>query len=219
MNKHRSNQRLRRRLDLDKGLLNRGWHSRAYHRHFEGYVEREEVNAAGKTVIRRVYTGEFRRLELPKRKRVGLRLTYFILWALMAAAFGFSASRPIGANHSWYLAISQMLGVCSLGYVFIKLLTHSTAPRNLTVGDWKASSLGLIKGSLVNFWLMELTAVLTLLYLFLESGQYLTHLLCVGLYALSGLLSMFINRLEANAPYTVFPSSEEAPDEGSYIDV
>ena len=39
MNKRRMNQRLRHRTDLDKGLLDRGWHSKAYHRHFEGYTE------------------------------------------------------------------------------------------------------------------------------------------------------------------------------------
>ena len=47
MNKRKMNQRLRRRTDLDKGLLDRGWHSKAYHRHFEGYTELEETDEKG----------------------------------------------------------------------------------------------------------------------------------------------------------------------------
>lgn len=219
MDKRRMNQRLRRRTDLDKGLLDKGWHSKAYHRHFEGYAEVETTNEKGKTVIERVYVGDYYRLDLPKNKRVQLRLSYAGLIALVAALFGFAASRPVGANMTWYLAIAQMLGVCLLGLMCVNLLAHCVAPRDMTVGDWKSSSGKLKRNSKYTALLMELLALLTLLHLLLNGENWGTHLLCIALYAVAGLVSVFINRLEANAPYQIWHSREEAPEDGSYIDV
>lgn len=218
MDKRRMNQRLRRRTDLDKGLLDKGWHSKAYHRHFEGYTEVEETNEKGKTVIRRVYIGDYYRLDLPKSKRVRLRLSYAGLIALVAVLFVLAASRPVGANMTWYLAIPQMIGVCLIGLMCVNLLSHSTAPRDMTIGDWKSSSGKLKRNSKHTALLMELLALLTLVYLLLNGENWLLHLLCVALYAVAGLAAVAINRLEANAPYLKFPSTEEAPPDGAYID-
>lgn len=219
MNKRRMNQRLRRRTDLDKGLLDKGWHSKAYHRHFEGYAEVETTNEKGKTVIERVYVGDYYRLDLPKNKRVGLRCLYAALIALEAGLFGFAASRPVGANMTWYLAIAQMVAVCLLGLLCVNLLSHNTAPRNMTVGDWKSSSKKLQRNAKYTALTMELLALLTLLHLILNGENWGTHLMCIGLYAAAGLASVVLNRLEANAPYKVWRSTEEAPPDGAYIDV
>lgn len=219
MNKRKMNQRLRRRTDLDKGLLDRGWHSKAYHRHFEGYTELEETDEKGKTVIKRVYVGDYHRLDLPKNKRIGLRFAYAGLIALTAALFGFAASRPVGANMTWYIAIAQMVTVCLLGLLCVNLLSHCTAPRDMTVGDWKSSSKKLQRNAKYTALTMELLAFLTLLHLLLNGENCGTHLLCVLLYAAAGLFSVVINRLEANAPYKIWCSTEEPPKDGSYIDV
>ena len=219
MNKRKMNQRLRRRTDLDKGLLDRGWHSKAYHRHFEGYTELEETDEKGKITIKRVYVGDYYRLDLPKNKRVGLRFAYAGLIALTAALFGFAASRPVGANMTWYIAIAQMVTVCLLGLLCVNLLSHCTAPRDMTVGDWKSSSKKLQRNAKYTALAMELLAFLAGLHLLLNGENWGTHLLCVLLYAVAGLFSIVINRLEANAPYKTWRSSEEHPEDGSYIDV
>ena len=218
MNKRRMNQRLRRRTDLDKGLLDRGWHSKAYHRHFEGYTELETTNEKGKTVIQRVYVGDYYRLDLPKKKRVLLRLTYAALIGLIGVMFGFASSRPIGANMVWYMAIVQMLTLCGIGAMGIKLISHATAPRDMTIGDWKSASKGIQKSSKFTALLLELDAFLTALYLMLNGENWLLHLLCAALYAVAGLAAVVLDRLEANAPYLTFPGTEEAPEDGSCID-
>lgn len=218
MNKRRMNQRLRRRTDLDKGLLDRGWHSKAYHRHFEGYAEVETTNENGKTVIERVYVGDYYRLDLPKKKRILLRLSYAGLIGLIAALFGFAASRPVGANMTWYLAVAQMVGVCLIGLLGVNLLSHTTAPRDMTVGDWKSASVKFQRNAKYTALLLELTAFLTVLYLILNGTDLIMHLVCVAAYAVAGLLAVLVNRLEANAPYLTWPSREQAPEDGSYID-
>jgi len=219
MNKRKMNQRLRRRTDLDKGLLDRGWHSKAYHRHFEGYAEVETTNDKGKTIIQRVYVGDYYRLDLPKNKRVALRLAYLSLIALIAGLFGFAASRPVGANMTWYIAIAQMVAVCLLGLLCVSLLSHSTAPRDMTVGDWKSSSKKLRRNAKYTALVMELLAFLTGLHLLLNGENWGMHLLCVVLYAIAGITAVILNRLEANAPYRIWRSTEEPPEDGSYIDV
>lgn len=213
------NQRLRRRTDLDKGLLDRGWHSKAYHRHFEGYTELEETDGKGKTVIKRVYVGDYYRLDLPRNKRIGLRCAYIGLIALTAALFGFAASRPVGVNMTWYIAIAQMVTVCLLGLLCVNLLSHCISPRDMTIGDWKSSSKKLQRNAKYTALAMELLAFLTGLYLLLNGENWGIHLLCVLLYAVAGLASVVINRLEANAPYKIWRSTEEAPKDGSYIDL
>lgn len=218
MNKHRAHQRLRRHTDADKGLLNKPWHSKAYHRHFEGYSEVETTNEKGKTVITRVYVGDYYRLNLPKNKRVWLRLSYVGLILVIAALFFAAASRPIGANSIWYLALVQMVDLCLIGLLGINLLSHCTVPRDMTVGNWRASSQRLQRNAKFAALAMELTAFLTGLYLVLNGEDWLLHLLCIGLYAVSGLLAVLLNRLEANAPYLKYPSAEEAPEDGAYID-
>ena len=218
MNKRRMNQRLRRRTDLYKGLLDKGWHSKAYHRHFEGYAEVETNNEKGRTVIERVYVGDYYRLDLPKKKRVGLRLTYAALIVLIAALFGFAASRPVGANSQWYLAIVQMLGVCLIGLMGVNLLSHCIAPRDMTIGDWKSSSKKMQRNTKYTALLMELLAFLTLLHVVLNGEDWLIHLLCVALYAIAGVTTVVINLLETNAPYVTYHSTEVAPEDGAYIE-
>lgn len=218
MNKRATAQRLRRRTGQDNSLLNRGWHSKAYHRHFEGYAEVETTNEKGRTIIERVYVGDYYRLDLPKNKRIMLRLTYGAMILLIAALFGFAASRPVGANMTWYLAIVQMLGVCLIGLMCVNLLSHCMAPRDMTIGDWKSSSKKLLRNAKYTALAMELMAFLTGLYLVLNGEDWLIHLLCIGLYAVAGLIAVAVNRLEANAPYITFPSTGDAPEEGSYID-
>lgn len=218
MNKRRTQQRLRRRADLDKGLLDRGWHSKAYHRHFEGYTEVETTNEKGKTVIQRVYVGDYYRLDLPKGKRILLRLTYAALILCIGVLFWLAASRPVGANMTWYLAVVQMVGVCLVGLLGVNLVSHCTAPRDMTIGDWKSASKKLRKNAVYTALSMELLAFLTLLHVILTGENWPVHLLCVGLYVLAGLGAVVLNRLEANAPYRIWHSTEVAPEDGSYIE-
>ena len=219
MNKRKANQKLRRRADLDKGLLNRPWHSKAYHRHFEGYTEVETVNPKGKVVIQRIYTGDYYRLDLPRNKKVGLRIVYVLLWLMACALFGFGSSRPIGANMTWYLAIVQMLTVCALAALLFSLISHCTAPQDMTIGAWKSASVNLKRRAGFAALFLELNAFMTGVYLLLKGDRWVFHLLVILLYALSGILLVVMNRLETNAPYLTIPSTQPAPPDGSYIDV
>ena len=120
---------------------------------------------------------------------------------------------------TWYIAIAQMVAVCLLGLLCVSLLPHCTAPRDMTVGDWKSSSKKLQRNAKYTALAMELLAFLTGLHLLLNGKNWGMHLLCVVLYAIAGITAVILNRLEANAPYRIWHSTEEPPEDGSYIDV
>lgn len=218
MNKRRTNQRLRRRTDLDKGLLDRGWHSGSYHKHFEGYTEYEDVNEKGKVVIRRVYTGDYYRQDLPKKKRIILRLIYAALWLVIGVLFYFCASRPVGANSSWFVAIGQLGVLVGMAWILWALVNYYTSPRDMTIGDWKAASGNLKRGTVCTALALALTAALTLLHVIANGENWGMHLLVILGHGATGALAVVFNRLEANVPYQTFPSTEPAPEDGSYIE-
>lgn len=219
MNKRKTHQKLRRRANLDKGLLSKGWHSKSYHRHFEGYTEIEAINAKGKAVIQRIYTGDYYRLDLPAQKRVLLRVLYGISWLCACILFGLASSSPVSANSTWYLAIMQALSLFGLAAVFFSLLAHFTAPRDMTIGEWKSSSRATKRRTLLTSVFLGGDAVLTLTHLFIIGSDQSTHLLCILFYILAGGLNMLISLLEAKLPYRTFPSSQPFPEDGTYIDV
>lgn len=219
MNKRKAHKKLRSQANLDKGLLNRGWHSKSYHRHFEGYTEVTKLNAKGEMVIQRVYVGDYYRLDLPRKKRLLLRGGYALAWLVSCLLFILAASRPISANSAWYLAIPQMLALCSLAVTAFALIAHCTSKRDMTIGEWKSSSIALKRRSLFSAILLGITALLTLLHPFFQSVEWGPHLLCVFLNLLAGALTMMIYLLEKEAPYLTFPSTQPVPENGTYIDV
>jgi len=80
----RKNRELHRQALEDRD--SRLWHSRFYHRYFEGYTENKELDQNGKERIRRIYTADWYGQDLPKGKRIGVRLLYMMLFAMMVAA-------------------------------------------------------------------------------------------------------------------------------------
>ena len=210
MNKKKLNKTVRRKANLDSDLLDKGYHSKMYHRHFEGYSEYETTNAKGKTVIKRVYTGEYYTLDLPKEKRLGLRVLYGALFVLISMLFFMASSRDLELNVKWYSAIAQLGVLIGLFWTLGGLLSLYTAPGNMTVGDWKSSSRNLRYGSICAAVFLELNAFISLMFLFF-ADDWTGYFLSIGLYFAAGLAAVILNRLETNAPYKTTPSENTVP--------
>ncbi|MBO5976183.1 MAG: hypothetical protein J6P94_03270 [Oscillospiraceae bacterium] len=210
MNKKRLNKTIRRKANLDSDLLDRGYHSKMYHRHFEGYSEFETTNAKGKTVIKRVYTAEYYTLDLPKEKRLGLRVLCAALFILAIMLFLMAAARDLALNMKWYSAISQLGVLIGFAWTFGGLLSVFTAPRKMTIGDWKSSSRNLKHGSLCAAVFLELNAMISIMFLFFAE-DWTSYFLNIGLYFAAGLVAVLLNRLEANAPYKTIPNDNTVP--------
>jgi len=216
MNKKRLNKIVRRKANLDSDLLDRGYHSRMYHRHFEGYSEYEATNKKGKTVIKRVYTGEYYTLDLPKEKRIGLYISYAALLVLIMLVFFAAASRDVELNTKWYSAITQLGVLVGIFWTLGGAVCLFTAPKNMTIGDWKSSSCSLKYGSICTAVFLELNALISVMYM-LFVDNWTSYFVSIGLYFVSGLVAVILNRLEANAPYKTFPSNNKVPTDAVEI--
>ncbi len=211
MNRRKLQRAVRSKAKLDSGLLDRGYHSGSYHRHFEGYKEYETVNEKGRPVLKRVYAGEWYVLDISGKKRVFLKTVYAALWLLSAVAFAFAATRRIAVNSVWYGALAELAVLAGLVWTAAGLLAYFTNPYKMTVGEWRSASWGVRRGSVFTALAFELTAILTALSALLHREWTGGSFAALGCLALSGFLMVVLDRLEANAPYKNLPNDNEIP--------
>ena len=202
MKKKKLVDRYKRQSGMADDLNAHGWHSRAYHRHFEGYTEIERIDERGHARIERVYAGVRYTPDIPPRRLTGLKLLYVLLWLSACAAAILAGTREIAANHRWFVALVQFLLFGGLLWEAVGLFNFLTAPRSRTVGDYKSSHDTLIRGTLAAGGAFILCFLLNVLCLFLDASQLGTQLLALGLYLLGAVLTAILNRLESNLPYT-----------------
>ena len=138
----RKNRELHRQALEDRD--SRLWHSRYYHRYFEGYTEIKELDANGKERIRRVYAADWYAQDLPKGKRIGVRLFYVALFAMMVATVIGAGVLQGGTGTRFYIVIPELVTLCLLSWLgYVLLVNYLFMSKKLTVHDYKASSLSL----------------------------------------------------------------------------
>ena len=215
MSKKQYTKRLRDDLLVRNGGEGRGWHSRAYHRFFEGYKEQEVVDERGKVHIQRIYCGVWYERELSRGQNLRQNLCYLLLWLLALAASLFLASRNYPINLTWYGALVQLLSLIGMAWVFGGFFRSWTSPRRMTIADYKGSSMAIRRGSLLCVAVLALSAALALVHsFFVEAAE---ALLALG-YLVPIFLFLLLNRLEANLPYSETPSEAEADSEAVEIE-
>ena len=138
----RKNRELHRQALEDRD--SRLWHSRFYHRYFEGYNEYKELDANGKERIRRVYAADWYAQNMPKGKRIGVRLLYVALFLMMAAAVIGAGILQGGTGTRFYIVIPELITLCLLSWLgYVLLVNYLFMPKKLTVHEYKVSSLSL----------------------------------------------------------------------------
>ena len=110
---------------------------KAYHRHFEGYVEERVTNAKGKTKIKRVYKGEYYRQNLSKVQYILLRAVYAAGMAAGIFLFVKGAAADLTSNYSiGVFAAESVTGLLMLWSV-VTFLNYLMMPRAMTIGDYR----------------------------------------------------------------------------------
>jgi hypothetical protein len=195
------------------------WHSRAYHRYFEGYSEVSVPRQNGKgTFIERIYTGNYYRQELSKGQRVVIRILYAVLFLGIAYLFISSAIMPLTSNTTWYVVLPQAGSILFMAWVFIALCTYLPSGRALTIEGYRNSSLALKKATFAVAISLGLSAIVSLLFMvFNPSSQIMAELLCAARYLLGGLLALSMNRIENRLKYAITPSEHQPPENGAEI--
>lgn len=115
-------------------------HSRAYHRHFDGYVEYSALNPQGTgTRIERLYTAPWHRSGLSSRQFALCKAGCVASWIIGAALFVWAAARPCAANAAKAAGIFQGLVILAAVWAAKGLLFLLLAPGRMTIAEYRGS--------------------------------------------------------------------------------
>jgi len=197
-----------------------GYHSAAYHRHFEGWSEFEEQQTNGKVRIRRVYTGAWYRQDLSSRRRILLKLLFSTLFVFAAALFIICSAQYVGSNQCWYVVITQAGAIVGIVWMGIGLFNYLTAKKNMTIAEYRSSSGTLRVGSMIAAISFAAAILMTLLFVLLQHTEIMVgrEVMCAAGYLICGVAVFTVNRIESKIRYLETPSGNEAPQEAVIVD-
>jgi len=213
----RIKERIRKRYNsISPGM---GYHSDAYHRHFEDWSEFEEQKTNGKVRIRRVYTGAWYRQDLSDRRRILLKLLFSALFGFAAVLFIICSAQYVGSNQSWYVAITQAGAIIGLVWMGIGLFNYLTAKKSMTIAEYRSSSRTLKVGSIVVAISFTAAMLMTLLFVLLQHKEIMfgREVMCAAGYLICGVAVFTVNRIEGKIRYIETPSRNEAPREAVIV--
>ena len=181
------------------GSGNTKWFRR---RHFEGYTQYETLEPNGKRVMHHVYTGYYYTQELDKRGRAVHRLAYTLLALAAGALLLLGSTRPVAANIHWPGGVPAFAGLFGLAWVLYGVVNDLLVPQKRTIGDYRASSLSVLRGALVGAIASGVLVLVTVGYAIVTKADVGLHLLAAGAELVAGVLALGIWRLEKNVKYT-----------------
>lgn len=125
------------------------YHSRAYHRFFEGYNEKLTANEEGKLEIKRFYSGDYYIPELSEKERRTKKIGIFILYISAVLLFFFGGLQNVTMNSSRYMAFVQMTVLLIFGALLFWMAPLWKKDGHLTFRDYKDLKVWMKKSCLI----------------------------------------------------------------------
>ena len=187
------------------GLSNDELHhpSRAYERHFEGYVETaQEVPGQNRSRSVRTYVDSYWRQELSAKRRTAYQVLFVLLFLLALPPFLYGASRPITANTVWFVTLPQALSLFALGWTALGLLRYCTVPQTMTVRQHRLAVLHFHRACCAAWITPALLTLAYLIFALLHTDERTTTLVCALLSLFSSLCLAAVYWVEHSTGYT-----------------
>ncbi|MCD8015393.1 MAG: hypothetical protein LUG99_19975 [Lachnospiraceae bacterium] len=178
------------------------YHSRLYHRHFEGYRETVVTKANGKQKIRRIYTAPYYHCDLSKASKVLLRLWYLLLTILASIFSLYNGLSDAAVNLVWYTALPQAVLVPVYLWSAYTLLYYIFTFRDMTIGDYRTSSTGLQKTFFALFLIHCVWFVGSVLFYIIHYGTSSPSAMYLIRILLSAAACIIISATESRIPYS-----------------
>ena len=169
-------------------------------RYFDGYTQYETLNEHGKLERHNVYTGVWYIQQLTKEQRRRNRLLYILLCLAGAAALVYGSTRPLAANLRWYGGTPAFAGFFGFGWIGVAIFNEFTVPQKRTIGDYRASSMGLKRAGLLACIGSGLIALISLIYACIGT-QTGAHLLAALAELVSAAAGLAVRLLESRVVY------------------
>lgn len=188
-------------------------HRKAYHRFFEGYSEIAVPNANGRGYkIQRIYTGDTYRQDLTQSQRILLRLLYVTLFLGAAYLFVSSGIQPRASNATWYVSLPQAASIPFLFWIVIVFITYLPAKQELTIYEYRSSSLALQRATLGAAISLGLIAFAMLIFVLVSRpDEPAIELLSAVKYLAGGLFALAMNQVEKRVNYRTIPGQNTPP--------
>ena len=171
-------------------------------RWFDGYTQYETLEPDGKKVMHHVYTGYWYIQELDKRGRWQHRIVYAFFAVVGIALLLFGSTRTIAANIHWPGGVPAFVGLFGLAWVLYGVVNDCIVPQKRTIGDYRATSLSVIRGGLLAAIASGVLALVTLGYAVAGSEKTGLHILCAVIELAAGGLAFLTRWLETKVKYT-----------------
>lgn len=198
-------ERLRKRLeweDKKERFLLRPFHSRFYHKYFEGYTEYKRLDKKGKMKITRVYTGQYYRQDMSTKQKVLYRLTYLALYVIALIGFFSGTMQDIPENYNIYINLITAVTVPFLFWVALALVNYLFIEGDMKISDYKSGPVRLKNATLGSFVMCVLRLLSLLLFCAIaRDGVDEGSLVAIGASLLAGICAILMNRLERKVPY------------------
>ncbi len=181
------------------GSGNTAWFRRRW---FEGYTQYETLEPDGSHVIHNVYTGYWYIQELDQRGRWQHRIVYIVCSLLSFALLLFGSTRVIAANLHWPGGTPAFVGLMALAWVLYGVVNDFIVPQKRTIGDYRSSSLSIIRGGLVSAIACGVLMLVTLGYALIGSEKPGLHILSAAAELVAGGLAYLNCWYEKKVKYT-----------------
>ena len=185
-------------ISVWEGSGNTKFHQRRF---FEGYTQYVTLDANGKRHRHNVYVGYWYTQQLTKQERTRHKLLNILFFLVGAAALAFACTRTIPVNTRWFSAIPSFAGLYAFAWIAVAIFNEFTVPQKRTVGDYRASSLGLKRGGMMALICCGVTFLVTLGYLLAGDGDFRLNLLAAVCELLAAAMGFLVWRLEGKVVY------------------
>lgn len=198
--------------------MTKDYHSRFYHRCFEGYTEKEMADETGKIKINRSYTGDYYYPDMTEAERRKHKIANGFLYLAAVISYVLAGIQRVPLNTVWYIALLQTGVLLSLIWVTWPLYYYVTSDKRLTVRTYKDSSLWLKGVSLGSacllFGIVFLSAASGLIT---GQGALGKSISVLAGYLLSGISMLTIYLYERKVSYFCEANTTKKPEKGVTI--
>ena len=192
-----------------EGSGNQKFHQRRY---FDGYTQYETLGADGKTHRHNVYVGYWYIQQLTKEQRRNRRIIYILLFVIGMGAMCLGCTRTIPANTRWFAAIPEFAALFGFLWIAVAIFNEFCVPQKRTIGDYRASSLGLKRGGMVALISSALSFLITLIYAIIGKGNVGLTLLAAAMELAAAAAAFLVWWLERKVVY----KQERSKDAGKF---
>lgn len=176
---------------------------RFYERHFEGYEYHMELTDDGRERMIRTYTGAYYEAEQSPRMHTVRKLAYLVLYGISVTLLILYSQCSDHSAAVRFLAVPEMLTLFAVLWLGTKLVFYMTAPRRMTVGEYKGSCTGLKSAAKAAAAIWAVHAVLFLAVAIASEGVAWNWVLPFGLLCLGCAVTAWIFSLEKQLRYHI----------------